>query len=58
MEKSQFNFQLAKAAKSGDGDRYYAISAGKEWTVYFPQEISRPNGKPAQHINVEIEVSS
>jgi len=51
-------FKLEKAARKTGGDRYIADYQGKEWQVYFPQEISRPNGELRTHIKVSLEDDS
>jgi len=54
--KNTFNFELVKPAKNLGGDRYSTVLGNKEWTVYFPQEISRPSGRPAHDIEVSVNV--
>ena len=49
-------FQLVKAARGSGGDRYLAKHAGKEWTVYFLQSISRSaDGDVKKVIEIDIE---
>jgi len=52
--KNTFNFTLIKPAKNLGGDRYSTIFNGKEWTVYFPQEITRLAGIPVKEIEMGI----
>jgi hypothetical protein len=54
--KNSHNFSLVKLAKNTGGDRYVTNVAGKDWTVYFPQEISRPSGRPAEDITIVVHV--
>ena len=54
--KNTFNFTLVKPARNTGGDRYVTRIGSKEWTVYFPQEISRQSIRPAEDITVEIRV--
>jgi len=54
--KTAFNFQLVKPAINMGGDRYVTNMKNKPWTVYFPQEISRPSGRPVHDITVRIDV--
>lgn len=42
-------FNLVSPAKKSGGDKYQALN-GDEFTIYFPQSISRPNGVPVQTI--------
>jgi hypothetical protein len=51
---SEFTFKLVKPAKNKGGDRYSTVLGTYEWTVYFPQEISRPSGQPTNNIVIEI----
>jgi len=52
-------FILERQAKKSGGDRYFAaLESGENWTVYFPQEISRDSeGNPKKAIQVNIEDS-
>jgi len=55
--KKSFNFELVKMAKNLGGDRYITkVPGDKDWTVYFPQKISRPNGSPVEDITIHVEV--
>ena len=54
--KKTFNFALVSPAKNIGGDRYVTKVDQKEWTVYFPQEISRPSGRPVEDITILIDV--
>lgn len=54
-EKMKVTFELVRPARGGGGDRYVAEVNGEEWTVYFKQSISRPNGEDIKEtITVEI----
>lgn len=53
--KMKVTFELVRPARGGGGDRYVAEVNGEEWTVYFKQSISRPNGEDIKEtITVEI----
>lgn len=54
--KNSFNFTLVKAATNVGGDRYVTKIKNKDWTVYFPQELSRPSGRPAMDITIVVDV--
>ena len=54
--KNTFNFELVQAAKNLGGDRYVTKIDKKDWIVYFPQELSRPSGRPARDITINIHV--
>lgn len=56
MAKTVFNFELVKAATNVGGDRYITTINKKPWTVYFPQDISRPAGRPAKDITINVHV--
>ena len=47
-------FELVKPARGSGGDRYVAEVDGEEWTVYFKQSISRPDGDIRETITIEI----
>ena len=47
----KYTFKLVKKAKGSGGDKYSC----NEWTVYFPQEISRPEHKePKSEIEIDV----
>jgi len=50
--------ELERPAREGGGDRYKAVidisNAGSDFTIYIPQSISRPSGKPLARIIVEF----
>ncbi len=48
-----FTFHLAKPARKTGGDRYEC--EGSDWTIYVPQEISRPKGTPAQTLKITVD---
>ncbi len=50
-------FKLERMAKKNGGDRYTANVPGADqpWVVYFPQEISRVDGKIQETIKVSME---
>jgi len=52
---TKFVMELKKTAASSGGDRYEAQVEGIERTVviYWPQEISRPDGLPCPRIEVQ-----
>jgi len=54
--RDAFNFQLVKAATNLGGDRYVTTVDKKPWTVYFPQEISRPSGRPVHDITIRLDI--
>ena len=54
--KNTFNFTLVKPAKNLGGDRYSTILGNKEWTVYFPQEITRPAGHSVKEIEMNVNI--
>jgi hypothetical protein len=54
--KNSFNFTLVKPAKNMGGDRYVTTINGKDWTVYFPQELTRPSGRPAEDLTIVVHV--
>ena len=54
--KNTFEFRLIKPAKNLGGDRYVTILSNKEWTVYFPQELTRPINVPVQTLTISVKV--
>lgn len=52
--KNTFDFELVNPAKNIGGDRYKTIIEKKDWTVYFPQKLSRLNNKPVQNITMIV----
>lgn len=51
--------KLERQAKKSGGDRYKGTTTNtaEELVIYFPQSISRPNGKePAKEIDITIDV--
>lgn len=51
-----YEFKLVNPAKNLGGDRYKTTVEKKDWTVYFPQEISRPSGRPVKNITIIIDI--
>lgn len=53
----RIEFALERPAKKSGGDRYSASLPNEEqaWVVYFPQSLSRVEGKPKEVITVSIE---
>jgi len=43
---------LERQARKSGGDRYKDVDSG--FTIYIPQSISRPSGKPLARIIVEF----
>jgi len=43
-------FTLTRPAKKSGGDRYES----GDWTIYFPQAVSRPKGTPVHQIEITI----
>jgi len=52
--KDRYDFELVKAATNVGGDRYVTTVGKKPWTVYFPQELSRPAGRPVRDISIVV----
>ncbi len=48
-----FTFHLTKPARKTGGDRYECD--GSDWTIYVPQEISRPKGAPVQTLKITVD---
>ena len=46
----EVTFDLLKAAAKSGGDKYGGKVQGQEWVVYFPQTISRPDGKTSKKV--------
>ena len=46
-----FTFNLVKKAKNVGGDKY---EMNESFNIYFPQEISRKNGKVKETIIIEV----
>ena len=55
MAKTEFVFQLERPAKKTGGDRYKATGKIDDFTVYVPQQISRPFGKPVAQLTVTFD---
>ena len=53
----EVTFDLLKAAAKSGGDKYGGKVQGQEWVVYFPQAISRPDGKPRKTIGIVIKTN-
>ena len=53
----KYTFKLVRPAKSNGGDRYEHSTKGSEdhMVFYFPQSISRKEGKPIKEITITIE---
>jgi len=49
-----FEFSLVKKAAKSGGDRYATEVDGVEWTVYFPQSISRKEGDSAKSLKITV----
>ena len=52
-----YSFTLEKAAKSSGGDKFVCQQL-PEWSVYFPQAISRPSGASKPRAKITVQVSS
>lgn len=50
----EYKFKLVQAAKKAGGDKYECMT-NPDFTVYFPQSISRINGVVRQEIVVNID---
>lgn len=48
----QIVFKLERPAKKNGGDRYLAQGKIEDFTIYVPQQISRPAGKPLEFLTV------
>ena len=48
---------LTRIARKSGGDRYECTVDGEMVIVYWPQSISRPEGKPWEKLRVTIELS-
>jgi hypothetical protein len=55
MKETKITFKLERAAKKAGGDRYLAQGKIDGFTIYIPQEISRPLGKPVNLITITFE---
>ena len=55
MSETKILANLERLARKSGGDRYLAITAkGTQFSIYLPQEITRPKGTPIQTISITI----